>query len=61
MSEQASAPYEPETIYLVQLARPVKVGPFKYLPRERPRLTGQHLNLLIEENGADAVTSAEPV
>lgn len=61
MAAKKPTAYEPETTYSVQVSRPVKAGPFKYLPRDNPKMTGAQLNRIVEENGADAIRTAERV
>ena len=60
MTEQPETnPYEPEVRYRVRVSRPVQLGAFRYLPRDDLRILGSALNAMIEENGADVVTSAD--
>lgn len=53
-----STPYDAAITYEVRVSRPVQLGPFKYLPRDAVRATGDLLNRLIEEHGADVIESA---
>lgn len=50
--------YDPEKQYDAQVSRPVKVGSFKYLPRDQITASGELLNRIVEEEGADAIRSA---
>lgn len=62
MTDQSTAPaYEPEARYRVRVSRPVQLGAFRYLPRDDLRIIGAALNAMIEENGADVVTSADRI
>ena len=51
-------PIYPEARYRVELARPVKVGIVKMLPRDAHEMTGAFLARLIAEHGGDVVRSA---
>jgi hypothetical protein len=60
MPEQTEQPpYEAEATYTLAVARPVTVGPFKYLPRHAIEAKGELINRIIEEHGADAIRSAD--
>lgn len=52
--------YDPKTLYAVQFSRVIQMGAFKYLPRDTTLFQGGALNRIVEENGADAIRSAEP-
>lgn len=57
--EAASPPaYDPDTSYEVRVARPVSVGPIKYLPRDVIEMRGARLNRIVEEHGHDAIAAA---
>ena len=51
--------YDVDARYDLRVAVPLKVGPFKYLPRDTIDATGKTLNRIVEEHGADAIRSAE--
>lgn len=53
-------PYDPEAAFDLTVARPVSVGPFKYLPRHSIEAKGSLINQIIEEHGEDAIRSADP-
>lgn len=58
-------PLDPETLdpaalYRVDLARPVTAGAVRIRPRGVLTLSGAVLRTILEENGADAVLSAQP-
>ena len=60
----AKAPTKPELYdedaeYDLRVSRPVKVGPFKYLPREAIIAKGRVINRIIEQEGADAIRNAD--
>ena len=50
--------YEPDADYDLRVARPVKLGPFKYLPRDEIIAKGRVLNRIVEQEGANAIRSA---
>lgn len=52
--------YDPDASYTLTVTRPVRLGPFQYLPRDEITATGALINQLIEENGPDVIRSAEP-
>ena len=58
MSDQPA--YQPEAEYQLQVSRPIKVGAFKYLPRDNIVAKGSLLNAIVEEHGQDAIRTAEP-
>ncbi|HEY8136268.1 MAG TPA: hypothetical protein VIF61_00410 [Methylocystis sp.] len=51
--------YDPSAIYDVRLAQPVRVGRATIRPLGVHQITGETLNAIVEEHGADAVASAE--
>ena len=53
-------PYDAEATYDLTVAKPVSVGPFKYLPRHSIEAKGSLIIAIIEEYGPDAIRSAEP-
>lgn len=55
-----TTPYDPEAQYDLKVAVPIKVGPFKYLPRQDIVAAGRLLNRIVEEHGADVIRSADP-
>lgn len=57
----SAAPYDPSQKYRVRVARPITIGPFEYLPRTGFDTDGAFLNRIVEERGADAIGSAEPI
>jgi hypothetical protein len=50
--------YQPEADYDLQVSRPVKIGSFKYLPRHQVAAKGSLINMIIEQEGEDAIRSA---
>ena len=54
----AQQTYDPNKKYDLQVKRPLKVGSFKYLPRDKIEASGALINRIIEEHGADAIRSA---
>lgn len=60
MAKQTDQPlYDPEATYDLTVAKPVSVGPFKYLPRHSIEAKGSLINKIIEEHGEDAIRSAD--
>ncbi|MEW6257428.1 MAG: hypothetical protein AB1592_15850 [Pseudomonadota bacterium] len=57
----AEPTYDPSATYTVVLSRPVVIGGLKLLPRNTNTMTGAALNRLIENEGDDAIISADPV
>lgn len=51
--------YEADADYDLQVSRPVKLGPFKYLPRDAIVAKGRVINRIIEQEGADAIRNAD--
>lgn len=54
-------PFDPARTYRVRLAATVRLGPVKYLARAGHEMTGAVLNAIVQEHGADALASAEPI
>jgi hypothetical protein len=52
--------YEPETDYDLEVAKPVTVNFFKYLPRHQIVAKGSLINDIVKEYGEDAIRSANP-
>lgn len=52
--------YDPETIYDVRLSRTVMVGRARIKPLGEHQITGATLNAIVDEEGADAIVSANP-
>ena len=60
----AKAPTKPELYdedaeYTLRVAWPVRVGPFKYLPRDEITAKGRVINRIVEQEGADAIRNAD--
>ena len=53
------AAYEPGAVYRVALTRPITVARVALLPISTHDMSGEFLNRVIEEAGADAVDTAE--
>lgn len=53
--------FDDSKTYRMRVAYPVRVGPFKYLPRDEHEAAGSLLNRLVTENGPDVIATAEPV
>ena len=58
-AKPASA-YDATTIYNVVVARPIRVGVIKMLPRDAHEMTGEFLQAIIDVEGEDAIDHAEP-
>lgn len=60
MAKASTTPalYEADADYDLQVSRPVKLGPFKYLPRDAIIAKGRVLNRIVDQEGADAIRSA---
>jgi lipopolysaccharide export system protein LptA len=52
--------YDPEMIYDVRLSRTVMVGRARIKPLGGHQMTGATLNAIVDEEGADAIVSANP-
>lgn len=50
--------YDPETLYILGVSKPVQLGPFKYLPRDAITAKGSVINRIVEQEGADAIRTA---
>ena len=57
---KAKIKYDPDSLYQASVKVPVKIGPFKYLPRDDLRIKGSMLNRIVEENG-DAIRTANKI
>ena len=53
--------YDPETRYIVKLARVVKRGPFSYSPLHEIDMAGSLLVEIIETEGEEAIDYARPL
>lgn len=56
----SSGPYDPEATYDVRLSRTVMVGRARIKPLGGHQMTGATLNAIVENEGADAIVSANP-
>ena len=52
--------YEPDIYYDVRLERPVEVGPFKHLPRDKLQMKGATLNRIVDQGDGNAIATAQP-
>lgn len=50
--------FEPDLMYAVSMARPVKHRGTLYLPRHKHVMKGRFITKLVEEHGADAIADA---
>ena len=61
MATQPKKPaYEPEREYDVRLARPVRHGGMKLLPRDAHVMTGAAILAIVEAEGEDVIDGAAP-
>lgn len=51
---------DPDLRYVVQLARSVKLGPITHYPRDQQTMSGKLLQRIIDQEGRDAIVSADP-
>lgn len=51
---------DPALRYVVQLARSVKFGPITHYPRDQQTMSGKLLQRVIDQEGRDAIVSADP-
>jgi len=50
--------YDPDLEYELQVSRPLQLGFFRYLPRDKIKARGAVLNRIVEQEGADAIRTA---
>jgi len=51
---------DPASRYVVQLTRSVKLGPITHYPRDQQTMSGKLLQRIIDQEGRDAIVSADP-
>ncbi|MCC0033754.1 MAG: hypothetical protein H6887_00650 [Hoeflea sp.] len=51
--------YDEDAEYYLRVSRPVKLGPFRYLPRDEITAKGRVINRIVEQEGADAIRNAD--
>jgi hypothetical protein len=51
---------DPAPRYVVQLARSVKLGPITHYPRNQQIMSGKLLQRIIDQEGRNAIVTADP-